>query len=344
MVAESSSHDRENLISRLADSLTEVILDALQGRDRVVLVDFPLHKNAGDSAIWLGERRWFSDHGVEVVAISSRSTYNPRLIRRVLDSRTAIAIHGGGNFGDVWPQFQAQKERVADDFADHKLIQLPQTVYYSNARSALGSTNGPLGRHRDFTILCRDTRSVEQIGKFLPRAKATLATDMAFALGPQSGVPPAADILWLARTDHEGTVEPPESSSGVLVTDWSLAGRERLWDAVAWLPLTSRFIKPLARTHALVGRAVQPLLDPLARLNVGCALELLSSGRVVVTDRLHAHILGLLLGRPQVLLDNSYGKLSAFRESWTYDAIDVQTASNPEEALSKARELVGAAG
>jgi pyruvyl transferase EpsO len=46
-------------------------------------------------------------------------------------------------------------------------------------------------------------------------------------------------------------------------------------------------------------------------------LTLLSRGRGVITDRLHAHILSLLLDKPHVLVDNSYGKNRTFYETWT---------------------------
>jgi pyruvyl transferase EpsO len=55
-----------------------------------------------------------------------------------------------------------------------------------------------------------------------------------------------------------------------------------------------------------------------ARVLRGC--RLLSSGRVVITDRLHAHILCLLLGIPHAVLDNTYGKLGRFLETWTGEA------------------------
>ncbi|WP_276524270.1 polysaccharide pyruvyl transferase family protein, partial [Enterobacter hormaechei] len=52
-------------------------------------------------------------------------------------------------------------------------------------------------------------------------------------------------------------------------------------------------------------------LDPTARARrrVERGLRLLSRGERIVTDRLHGHILSLLLGIPHVVLDNDYGKL-----------------------------------
>jgi pyruvyl transferase EpsO len=70
----------------------------------------------------------------------------------------------------------------------------------------------------------------------------------------------------------------------------------------------------------------------------GCAL--LSRGKVVVTDRLHAHILSTLLGIPNIILDNNYGKLSSFRDAWTRDHPLSHSASSVEEASDLADKLV----
>ena len=57
-----------------------------------------------------------------------------------------------------------------------------------------------------------------------------------------------------------------------------------------------------------------------ARRRLERGVALLSSGRRIVTDRLHGHILSLLLGRPHRLVDNCYGKLSSFVACWTEGA------------------------
>jgi exopolysaccharide biosynthesis predicted pyruvyltransferase EpsI len=56
--------------------------------------------------------------------------------------------------------------------------------------------------------------------------------------------------------------------------------------------------------------------DVLAAQRVRLACRIASRGKVVVTDRLHGHILRLLRGIPHLLLDNSYGKLRRFHGTW----------------------------
>jgi pyruvyl transferase EpsO len=79
-------------------------------------------------------------------------------------------------------------------------------------------------------------------------------------------------------------------------------------------------------------------MDRLARDRVRVACEILSAGRVVVTDRLHGHILCVLLGIPHVVLDNQHGKLSAYHSRWTRDSGVATFADSPEHAGELARQ------
>ncbi|PVD31827.1 hypothetical protein C0Q70_07245 [Pomacea canaliculata] len=91
----------------------------------------------------------------------------------------------------------------------------------------------------------------------------------------------------------------------------------------------------------------------LKRLNVtivfSCSTDLCNDknltkarrGLVVITDRLHGHILSVLLGIPHVLIDNPpYFKLSSFRRSWTAGLSNTVLVTTGEEALEQAQQLL----
>ncbi len=73
-------------------------------------------------------------------------------------------------------------------------------------------------------------------------------------------------------------------------------------------------------------------------------LLFLQRGRVVISDRLHGHILSVLLGIPHVILDNSYHKVTSYHRSWTQSLDNVMVASTGEEALSMAIEIIDKQG
>ncbi len=67
---------------------------------------------------------------------------------------------------------------------------------------------------------------------------------------------------------------------------------------------------------------------------------LLSSGKVVITDRLHGHILCSLLKIPHVILDNSYRKISNFRAAWNSGGHLCLEAQSVDDAVIKANTLL----
>jgi pyruvyl transferase EpsO len=69
---------------------------------------------------------------------------------------------------------------------------------------------------------------------------------------------------------------------------------------------------------------------------------ILSQGKVVITDRLHGHIISTLLDIPHVVLDNSYGKLSGFISAWTSDYAGLRCAATMDDAVAEARSLLAA--
>jgi pyruvyl transferase EpsO len=81
----------------------------------------------------------------------------------------------------------------------------------------------------------------------------------------------------------------------------------------------------------------------MARDRAAFGRRLLSRGRVVVTDRLHGHILSLLMGIPNVVVDTGYGKVAGVRAAWTARSPTSRLAASPGEVPGLARELLALA-
>ena len=63
-------------------------------------------------------------------------------------------------------------------------------------------------------------------------------------------------------------------------------------------------------------------------------------GKVLVTDRLHGHILAILLDKPTVIIDNKIKKISALRNVWTAGLEKVMLATDAKDAAAKAAFLL----
>lgn len=332
------------LIAELNQLLDATLAPLVPAGARVALLDFPNHNNVGDNAIWLGELAYLERRGAEIAYVCDLSSFCADALRARLDDGI-ILLHGGGSFGSLWPRHQAFRERVVSDFPQHRIVQLPQTVDFTNEPS-LERARRVFGAHRDFVALVRDHDSLGvATGRLGLRAVA--CPDMAFALGALARRPPAKDILWLARTDHEAaSPRPAPNGGGVEVVDWLRGEPGRPWSH-GWAAVTVRSRRAMAtlmERQPSLRRGLTPFLgvafEQLAERRLRRGLRILSRGRVVVTDRLHGHVLSLLLGIPHVLLDNRFGKVTRFHRTFTSTCSLARRASDPEEALEVAREMV----
>jgi pyruvyl transferase EpsO len=314
----------------------------------IALLDFPNYANPGDSAIWLGALACLSAAGLpRPVYTSDHRTFDERMLRRVMPTGT-ILLMGGGNLGDLWPGAQRLRERVLRAFPDLAIVQLPQTVYFGD-QGALSQARDAFAAHPNFTLLVRDARSLEVATVDLG-CRATLCPDLALCLTPDIEpalrVPSTAnvDTLYLLRTDHEATglAAPGEHS----VVDWVSAPR-RARALNRFANRLSVFVEttPQApRAPSAARRAMRAMLSSCyssmarERLTRGC--RLLASSSVVVTDRLHGHVLSLLLGIPHVVLGDRNGKLRGFVEAWTSTATLARWADTPDDVPRLTRELL----
>ena len=322
------------LIAALRARIDDTIRPLLAGVDRVALLDVPVHENIGDSAILMGTVAFLRRAGKTMCYTCSIDTYS----RDALASRLGdgiILLSGGGNLGDLWPHSQRFRQRVLADFPSARILQLPQTLFFAQA-AALDDARAVFDAHPRFTILTRDTRSQETARSHF-RAPSLLCPDMAFAMGPIARPrTPRTPVVWLARRDREAA--PGARLTEHTTIDWLTRRPTRLARG-------ERALRAWIGAHPTVLAAASPALWRLAmmvgreRVRAGCAM--LAEGRVVITDRLHGHILCLLLGVPHVVLDNSYGKVRQYYETWTRDVPLARWAETPEQALDVATAWAG---
>lgn len=305
----------------------------LRPREPVALIDFPNHANAGDSLIWLGELAWLRAAGHELVYAADHTGFCPRELERRLP-RGTILLHGGGNLGDLWPTYQRLRERVITSFPHHRIVQLPQTVHFREAAAA-ARMERVVRSHPDLVVCVRDRRS-EAFAREHLAARTELLPDMAFALGPLHPCPAAHEVVFLLRGDSERADHIVVPAGPQL--DWPTQppGWRALRQTTRVVGRLGALLPPLARTAAPV---LPRGYELLARERLRTALGVIGIGEVLVTDRLHGHILALLAGVPHVMLDNSYGKLGEFHAAWTATAATARQATTAQNPNRLTREL-----
>src|SRR5438445_13312654 len=103
-------------------------IEDLVGGKSVQYVDFPMHGNIGDLLIAQGTLEFLRKINANVTQIAASYNYNPRW----LGSDEVLLMHGGGNFGDLYPRFQLFRERCVKELADNRIIILPQSIHFES--------------------------------------------------------------------------------------------------------------------------------------------------------------------------------------------------------------------
>jgi exopolysaccharide biosynthesis predicted pyruvyltransferase EpsI len=336
------------LLENLRASIDEVLRPLVPEGTRCALMDFPNSGNVGDAAVWHGERTWLDRNGVELVYASDRYTFSKAKLKKELRDGV-ILLSGGGNLGDLWPGFQTFRESVISDFRDNRVIQLPQSVRFvdpANAERASKIFNS----HPNLHLLLRDYESLER-ARELFTAPSELCTDMAFAQDPPvPNVSPVRDVLWLCRTDLESDGSWAGPATELLAHDWLIDAAPHLG-----LPASRRAGYAINRLFSAVVRRSPPRIpglgllasatyDRRARQRVDRGCRILSRGRVVVTDRLHGHILCCLLGVPHVVSSDRFAKLRSFYDTWTKGFSTATFMDSIDDAFVRAEELLARSG
>jgi pyruvyl transferase EpsO len=322
------------LISDLRSKIDAVMAPITKELSQLILLDFPNHANVGDSAIWLGELAYFAAaRGKRPAFVCTKDYCSWDTLARLMTD-APIFLHGGGNFGDLWPGFQSFREAVLERFPGHPVVQLPQTIHFEDS-TALRRTAEAIRRHGNFVLLVRDTESLDLARKTFSCA-VHLCPDMAFYLQDRPRpCEPTRDLLFLLRNDRERAegrrlfASPNIERSDV--QDW-LDEDPRLFQSFRRRTALGSLLR---LGHGLPSKTTlrQILYRNLAEHRLNRGLTLLSSSRYIITDRLHAHILSLFLSIPHVALDNSYGKVSRYIEQWTGDCDIVRTARTIEAGI-----------
>lgn len=307
------------------------------------LLDVPNHANSGDHFIMAGEQRFLTDTGHAPVYVSASQFLDRRRIPR----GAQILLQGGGNFGDVYERHHAFRERVVSAFKGHPILIFPQTVWFKEQARLLHSAR-LFSEHPEVTICARDSRSFQLLQEYFPKNRAVLVPDMAFYMElpvPDRSVSSARNILYLTRSDEEsGSSElralVPRSADR---TDWP-AYESAVWRMRYMLAFgVNRAVRTMAGLFDVFPRerfdAAAVLASRSSEAHIREAASLLNPYDLVITERLHGHILACLMGIPSILLDNSYGKNSSFHATWLSDFPDSYFAGSPEAFMEALRSL-----
>lgn len=299
---QTSKHTLREQYTLIKNSLSHLI-----AAKKVIHIDIPSHLNIGDLLIDRATEKFIIDSNARCIARYSFWDID-RLTCKNIDHSTTLLLHGGGNFGDLYPRHQNLRTNIVDSYPDNPIIILPQTLHYKD-QSIIEKDARTFNRHKNLKICMRDQVSYNELSKYVNTDKLLLLPDMAVALVDEVGSAhkTSNNTLLFRRRD----IESPASFKTDNTFDWEdlvsesdsknlHRSRRNLRKSNSWLRFSyGHFLQKKLR-DILIERAISHF----------------QQYSIIDSNRLHGIILAQLLQIPTIPRDNSYGKNNRYCETW----------------------------
>ncbi|MCF8055241.1 MAG: polysaccharide pyruvyl transferase family protein [Desulfocapsa sp.] len=303
----------ETVMQNLKTKLDDILYLVAPG-SRIALVDEPIHRNIGDHLIQWGAERFFNSHGMRIIYRASTWDYRTSRAQAAINPGDVIICQGGGHLGDLYPHHQRLREQVIRDFPENRIVVLPQSIYFQDPEAEQRAV-AVSRSHKDLHLCLRDQRSFDMASGW-GCTSISLLPDMVHALWPLENKSfPVADgegVLYLIRKDREGMQLPAAVEQQ----------RRRFIDWSDLLGITDTGILAIVAAGMAAGNPFgipRRLLAVESHRLIRRAIVRFSPVEHVITSRLHALLLGLLMGKRVTVLNTLTGKTISYCSSWLFE-------------------------
>lgn len=310
-------------VKQLSDIVQKEIIPLID--NDYVLYGLPYYSNIGDTLIWEGELELLKNVPHRCVGTCGWDRYPLKPVKKDV----IVLITGGGYFGDTWRQGWKFVLDGIKGLEENRIIILPNSIHYSDV-SIRDEDSEYLSRFPKLIICARDQFSYDYAKKYF-RNKVILVPDMAFCISVDRFRKQKLDsekILYLKRTDKELSTQLPdeELAGNIETSDWPTMDKPKFSQKLFYKSI--RALKGLYNHGLIYGKSLRLLENTLYYLihrpmMISEGVSFITNYKKIYTTRLHAMILGILLNKEVVFLDNSYGKLRNYYNTWLKDCDNV---------------------
>ncbi|MDR2204717.1 MAG: polysaccharide pyruvyl transferase family protein [Flavobacteriaceae bacterium] len=295
------------------------------------LLDIPDHDNIGDNFIWEGEISFLKNIPYQKLYECSLNFFKQEKI----PNNAMILMHGGGNFGDIYPIVNEFRLNIIKNNPNKKILIFPQTVHYKDEK-ILAENSEIINNHPNLTICVRDQKSYETATEHFTNAKVLLLPDMAFCIDlkifPKNKY--TDKTLIMNRMDGEKNLINPLKIENSETLDWPTFNttKEQRFKKIQRNRRLDKIAKAIQKIP-LISKIVDPRYGLKNRKNrenyIQQGIAFFNDYDTIYTTRLHGLILGILMGKKMKILDNNYGKLQSFYNTWLKNFENVETVNLP---------------
>lgn len=139
---------------------------------KIIYLQTPEHGNLGDQAIAIAGKKYLENKFKDKLILEftlEEYERNGNLIKKLINNKDIIYLHGGGNLGNLYKEIEMQRRKIITSFPENKIVIMPQSISFTDDKEGKKEyllTQQIYGQHRNLHIMARDEKSYE-IGKKL---------------------------------------------------------------------------------------------------------------------------------------------------------------------------------
>lgn len=260
------------------------------------VIGTPTHVNVGDSAITLAEIEFLKQNGYEDVLEITLQEYISyrKCIRQLIPHSADIFLLGGGFMGSLWPAEEGWRQKMLEDFSQHRIVVFPQTIYYeknSDAEAIMLKSIKIYNSIPKLTLVARENVSYDLMKKLYPKCSVLLTPDIVLSMNQKIFNQSRSAILTCFRCDKERNI--------------SLEDEQHLIKNLKGKGYTVYETDMMSE--------VQITIDNREEI-VNNKLQQFAGAKLVITDRLHGMVFCAITGTPCIVLGNNHHKVEGTYE------------------------------
>lgn len=305
-----------------ARNLAQRMCDLENESEKVSLViGTPIHTNLGDHLITMAQFQYLDYVGYKpkVVEVPTEMYQMFRIRICKLTCIDTVFINGGGWMGNLWLPEELLVQQIVNDFADKKIVILPQTVYFDETvkpyASLINSANKIFAKCKNIVLCVRENNSFDFSIKHYSNVKIILVPDIVLSFyqwAPKNKRKSTKKVGICLRNDRE-QFETADNKKNII--DWFIQNG-----------YMAEYIDTMNEYRINIEERERTVLKRLA---------LFSSYDFVITDRLHGMIFSYICGTPCIAFDNKTHKVSGVYNSWLNNSRKIYPAfaAKPYDSL-----------
>lgn len=276
-------------------------------KKRIYLFEVPLHNNLGDQAIVHAQLQFLKkivpNYDIKIIY---EGLYDSAIkkIKEQLKKGDIIAIHGGGNMGDVWENYEVERQRVVSAFAGttNKIISFPQSYNFTNTSKGDILRNQAKNVYSDTSnlfLFARESLSLQNMtNNFNVKNRIGFVPDIVLSLDKRNVNINRINVMTILRSDREALENKTKN------------------EILTYLKINyTNVIKSDTTTSYIPNIISQRTRNKL----LNSKWREFSSSKIVITDRLHGMIFSYITGTPAIVFDNQNHKVRNSYNDWLID-------------------------